>query len=109
MGWEPTTTYTYDDQGRLVSSTPETEWDDTERAWMLALQRYRVEDLCPICGRPKSVCQAPEAEFMFDVPPPNRCHITTALRRAQKTYLDAAHAPHPDALDWHVTLRAGAQ
>ena len=42
-GWEPATVYEYDDAGRLVASQPEVEWDDTERAWMLALEEYRSD------------------------------------------------------------------
>lgn len=86
----------------MVSSQPEVEWDDTERAWMLALQQWRDEELCPLCGRPKDVCQDPSAEFAFEVPPPTRCHITTALRQAQDTYMKGPHADHPDALLWNV-------
>ena len=37
LGWEPTTTYTHDDAGRLISSVPEVEWDDEQREAMIAL------------------------------------------------------------------------
>lgn len=104
LGWEPVTHYVYED-GRLVSSQPEPEWDETERAWMIALETYRRDELCPLCGRPKQICQDPEAEFAFSVPPPTRCHVTTTLRRAQKTYMDGPHADHPDALLWGVALK----
>lgn len=83
MGWEPTTTYVHDDAGRLVSSTPEVEWDDAERGWMQALQHYRDEVLCPLCGWPKSVCRSYEADGNIDVSY-ERCHVTAALGRRQK-------------------------
>lgn len=41
-GWEPTTFYEYDDAGRLVSSTPEPEWDDEQRALIEAEQIVRT-------------------------------------------------------------------
>lgn len=41
-GWEPTTFYVYDDAGRLVSSTPEAEWDDEQRALIEAEQIVRT-------------------------------------------------------------------
>lgn len=105
MGWEPRTNYVYDDAGRLVSSQPEPEWDDTERAWMIALEQYRANELCPLCGRPKSICQDPEAEFAVTVPPPTRCHITTAQRRAQQSYMEGPHADYPEALLWGIGLK----
>lgn len=42
-GWEPTTTYEYDDDGRLISSRPEPEWDDEQRH--LAIAHYELEAL----------------------------------------------------------------
>ena len=51
-GWEPVTVteYEYDAGGRLVRSwsQPESEWDDRQQAWMLALAQHRAE-FCP-CG-----------------------------------------------------------
>ena len=40
---------------RIVGYTPEPEWDETERDWMLALDDYE-HTLCPECGMPVSVC-----------------------------------------------------
>jgi len=81
-----------------VASRPEVEWDDTERAWMLALEQYRREVLCPKCGYPREICQAPETEFALRVPPPTRCHVETALAQAQK---ESEHHT-PEALIWGV-------
>lgn len=104
LGWEPTTVYEYDDSGRMVSSRPEAEWDDAERAWMLALDTWKTDRVCPLCGLAREVCQAPETEFALDVGLPTRCHVTTAIRRAQ-----AARAKHPgehdDALLWSAQVR----
>ncbi len=45
-----------DSHRRITGYTPETEWDETEREWMLALDDYE-HSLCPQCGMPISVCQ----------------------------------------------------
>ncbi len=100
MGWEPAWNHTYDDSGRLVSSTPEPEWDDTQREGMLGLAEYRAAEVCPSCGGPKWICQAPDAEHEWDATLPTRCHISTAVRRAQKAYADANPAAFPEALSW---------
>ena len=105
-GWEPVTVYEYDDAGRLMGSRPEPEWDDTERAWMLALEEYRTGVLCPCgCGFPKEISQAPQTEFAVSVPPPTRCHIRTALAEAQKGSDDR---PTPEALLWGVEFNPEA-
>lgn len=95
--------YIYDGAGRVISSRAEAEWDDTERAWMLALEEYRREVLCPCgCGFPREVAQSPETEFAVMVPAPTRCHIRTALVEAQKGAVDR---PHPEGLLWGAELR----
>lgn len=102
MGWEPTTTYAYDADGRLISSQPEVEWDDTQREGMLGLAEYRTSERCPRCGGPKHLCQSSEAEGLWQATAPIRCHIATTVAEAQKAYLDGPHAPHPQALIWGV-------
>lgn len=99
-GWEPQTFYEYDDEGRMVSSRPEVEWDDTEQGWMLALEKWRTERLCPLCGYPKDVCQAPEFTYRYDVNAPVRCRVTTAIRQAQR----GKEFPDPDALIFQTTV-----
>lgn len=57
LGWEPTETHdhAYDDEGRLVRTvvTREVEWDDQQRANMLALADWEA-DLCK-CGLPTAL------------------------------------------------------
>jgi hypothetical protein len=89
-GWEPATTYEYDDAGRLLLSRPEQEWDDGEQVVMLALQAYRAA-LCPLCGGPLSVCTSPENELKFKGGLPIRCHATTARAIAMEPYRDQPH------------------
>ena len=99
--------YEYDDAGRLVSSSPEVEWDDTERAWMLALEQYRTEVLCPCgCGWPKEISQDPMTEFTRRVPEPTRCHIRTGLAKAQQQYHDANPQGEMTGLLWGVTVQS---
>lgn len=66
-------------------TTREPEWDEQERAWFLALAQYEA-GLCPLCGRHVSICTAPGAEGRIHVPPPTRCHVTTAIERAREPY-----------------------
>ena len=86
-GWEPVTTFEYDDAGRLLRSRVEAEWDDGEQTVMLALQAYRAA-LCPLCGGPLSVCTAPENELKYKGGLPIRCHATTARAIAMEPYRD---------------------
>ncbi len=72
---------------------------------MLALQAWRDEHICPLCGWPKAVCQDPAREFDTEVPAPTRCHITTALRRAQKAYGEQQGA-NPEGLLWAAQLKS---
>lgn len=104
QGWEPRTTYEYDDGGRITASYPEVEWDETERAWMLALAAWRARHVCGLCGMPREVCQDPDAEFALEVALPTRCHVTTAILRAKAA---RARAPgeHDDALLWGAQLK----
>lgn len=78
----------------MVSSTPEAEWDDEERAWMLALADYRASR-CPNCGGDARECLDPETEGEWVVPPPVRCQARTAITIAQKPY---GESPQPEAL-----------
>lgn len=87
-----------------MASRPEVEWDETERGWMLGLERYR-ETLCPLCGGPRDECQSPEAENAYEGSLPIRCHKTTAMRRTQDARKDNK-AEHPDALLWGVQARS---
>ena len=89
----------------MVASRPEVEWDETEQAWMRALEHYRTEMICPSCGWPKEICQDPMTEFKVEVPPPTRCHVTTALRNAQKAASEKSNAG-AEGLLWAARLRA---
>lgn len=63
---------------------------------MLALTAWE-DGICPSCGMQKSVCQDPGTEWTARATGPYRCHVTTAIKRAQKNY---AKSEHPEALMW---------
>jgi hypothetical protein len=71
---------------------------------MRARTSWRDEHICPLCGFPKEICQAPEAEFELDEPTRIRCHVTTRLRAAQKAYADDPTG-RPDGLVWVPRFR----
>lgn len=101
MGWEPRTVYTYDAGGRLVSSQPEVEWDEDERAWMLALGAYR-SGLCPVCGGPSDECQSPEtleeARSGRFVVEQSTCLRTVQLRKEMDRIAESATVPEAAVL-----------
>jgi len=102
MGWEPATFYVYDADGRLVSSRPEPEFDESEREWFQALASYRTDQLCGVCGLPKSVCRAPEAEDRVKVES-ERCHVTAAIARRQKADAEDGIA-YPQSLAYNAAV-----
>jgi hypothetical protein len=105
QGWEPTTVYAYDDAGRMVSSRPEVEWDDTERAWMLALATWRDDEVCPLCGWPKDVCRDPMSEWSLEATLPVRCHVLTKIKQAQA---GRESGKFDDALLWGVRVKGAS-
>lgn len=93
----PQTRYEHDESGRLVSSTPEAEWDEEQQALMLALAVYRASR-CEGCGGDLAETTSHE---QWNVPPPMRCHRCTAIAIAQ----DAHDHKHLHALRWTATPR----
>lgn len=63
--------------------------------WLLALKDWRTDTLCPLCGQPKEVCQAPYGEYVYGTTPPVICRITEALDTARKEW---SKHPTPGAL-----------
>ena len=87
----------------MVRSAPEVEWDERERAWMLALAEFEAT-LCPLCGRPLSVCTAQDTELRIRMGEPLRCHFTTSQAKAREKYKDN---PNPQALMFFPHLYEG--
>lgn len=86
----------------MVGSLVEPEWDDEQRAWMLALTEIEA-DSCPGCHGVLSETTATdewgESLYRWEVPAPTRCHRCTALaaRQGDKKYKEAKA---PQALLW---------
>jgi hypothetical protein len=98
-GWEPTTTYVHDSGGRLVSSTPESEWDEVEQGWMLALTEYRGSR-CPGCGGDLTVTTDADNDGRFAPLQPVQCHRCVGFSQSHKAYADD---PHPTSLIHQVS------
>jgi hypothetical protein len=71
----------------LRFTQPESEWDDENRDWALALQAAD-DSKCPVCGGPMSDCLDPASEDKWDVGPPVRCQRATVVTRKQKQHAD---------------------
>lgn len=72
---------------------------------MLALAEWEASEVCPMCGWPKAICQARETENLLQVPPPTRCHVTTAIKRAQEGRAAGGGGKHDDALIWSAAYQ----
>jgi hypothetical protein len=79
----------------------ETEWDEQQQAWMLALDLWRAQR-CPHCGRNLDECTSAQAEDAWVAPPPTRCHAATAVSIRQDQYRDT---PQAETLLWSVHRR----
>lgn len=98
----------YDDTGRLVRSvtTREPLFTDLDRAELLALGVYRA-GLCPLCGRPISVCTSHEEfgpEFRAEY---TMCRATAAQLEIQRAITDNGKKQNPNAAAylWSTTIR----
>lgn len=69
---------------------------------MLALSTYEDEQICPVCGGPKAICQNPANDGRFDVPDPNRCFVASAIADKREKY---SGAKYPQALTFGAYLR----
>ncbi|HTI26189.1 MAG TPA: hypothetical protein VL652_34690 [Kutzneria sp.] len=88
-----------------MASQPEIEWDEQERAWMLALALYR-ERTCDGCGRDLAETTEHDAEA-YRVSPPHRCGACTAIEISQDAYADAykSSSARMGATRWRAELR----
>lgn len=92
-GWEPRTVTTVErDQDGRVSRTVavrEVEWDDEQRAWMLALAEVEAQE-CPGCGGHLPGTTRPGVEF--DTTHPTRCKRCEALGIRAKNVQQYEHS-----------------
>lgn len=86
-------------------TTREVEWDDEERARVLALLEYE-DQVCPGCGGYLPETTRDEAEFAYVAEVPQRCHRCTTVHRMQREY--AKEVKDPESLPrWPVRDRRG--
>lgn len=64
----------------------ESEWDEQQRAWMLALAEWE-RSRCPVCTGDPGECQSadadrnnPHAQWIYHPDLPVECHVGTAAR-----------------------------
>lgn len=81
-------------------SQPETEWDEQEQAWMLALAEYRASR-CPGCGGNLAETTASGSEGKYGPDLPLQCFQCEALGRSHDAYVDQ---PQPRSF-LHVATR----
>ena len=93
----------YDDHGRPTRAVTrrEPEWDDEQRAVMVALAIYQA-NVCTGCGGwlPETTDPGNEDRYRGDLP--IRCHKCTAINRMQKVYVEQSE--HPGALRFGAHL-----
>jgi MinD superfamily P-loop ATPase len=72
----------------------EPEWDDTERAWAVALAEVEA-DLCDGCGQPLSETTRREAFEGYEVPDPAACQGCKALitKQTSDEYAESKYLP----------------
>jgi hypothetical protein len=99
-GWEPVTVSTVTADG-VTRTTREAEWDDDDRAWVLALLDVESQR-CPGCGGHLPDTTRPEHDGAYDAGPPVRCFRCTALHARQEQYRDDPH--HAAQVLWPVHL-----
>jgi hypothetical protein len=75
----------------LIGSTPETEWDETQQAYILALAAYRRR-ICGGCGGDLEETTAPENEDRYKAELPLQCHRCKEFARVQERYRDEPHS-----------------
>lgn len=87
----------------MVASWTESEWDDDERGWMLALSEFRASR-CPCgCGHPTRDTLSPEQTGpTFTAAIAGRCRARDALLMAQAGFKN----PRPEAVLWHTVKEA---
>lgn len=88
--------------GRPLPGPGEPLWLDEDRDWALALQELEA-DTCSGCGQSRSESTLGQNEYGYTVTP-ERCHSCAAIRRYDRTFLQAEGVPPSfgDGLFLHV-------
>lgn len=82
-------------------SISDSEWDDTQRGWILALEYWRA-GLCANChgelAQTADKDAGPGGAWMYKPLAPTRCHQCTALMASDAAYSGNKDVPQPAAL-----------
>lgn len=78
-------------------------YTDQDRAELYALGMYR-DGLCPLCGRPREVCGAPEGTHRFE-PVWEVCQATRIIADRQNGLYTADNYPTRAAHLWGTRIR----
>lgn len=84
----------------------ESEWDEQEQAYMLALAVHRSR-LCPRCHTDLRETAHPDNEGRYRPALPTRCHKCDGLILSQEGYTRDQGTPRPEALLHNVDFRPG--
>ena len=84
-------------------TTREPRFTEQDRAELLALALYR-DGLCPLCGRPRRVCTAPEGSHPFETVW-EVCQATRMLIERQNATYEGKSYPTRGAHLWGTTIR----
>ncbi len=77
-------------------TTREVEWDDEQRALVLAMLQVQAET-CHGCGGWLPETTADEAEGKYVADPPIRCHRCKAVNAQRDSYYEEPDIYHPDS------------
>lgn len=78
-GWEPVTRYMYDEQGRIISTTPEPEWDEWDTVLVDCLLNWQSG--VHRCGHHEDEQADPDVVFVAEF---TVCKACEALQRRQE-------------------------
>ncbi|GAA6124170.1 hypothetical protein BPY_22780 [Bifidobacterium psychraerophilum] len=73
------------------------EWDETERAWMLALDTYEKAHICPVCGMDTDFCHdKQQVTALFASAQVDSCFIGEMRENAMQRFADSGivQTPH---------------
>ena len=92
--------------GWVPSGVDRVEWDDEERAWMLALRQYEDTRICPLCGMDMRICHDEDAfNSMYGDAEVTICFAHRARELALDKYAASGVVDAPHSQTTRLTLR----
>jgi hypothetical protein len=93
LGWEP-------------NAQDNTEWDDTEREWMLALQTYENAHVCPVCGMDTDFCHDKAlVAGVFSGAGVDTCFVGEMREKAMQRYTQSGVVQAPNSQTTRLIAR----